>query len=54
MSDTLRPINSYDYPTDAEFQDLREVGQELIKEKGLEDKILEQQKAKAEDNKRDI
>ena len=49
MSDTLRPINSYDYPTDAEFQDLREVGQELIKEQKLEDKILEQEKAKAED-----
>ena len=31
MSETLNPISSFEYPTDEQFTELREVGQDLLK-----------------------
>ena len=39
MSETLNPISSYDYPTDNEFSELREVGKELVEKQKVEDEL---------------
>ena len=44
MSESLNPVSSYDYPTDTDFTELREVGAELLKNHKREE--LEELKAK--------
>jgi len=42
MSETLNPVSTFDYPTDNEFSELKEIGQQLIKKKEVEDAIAAQ------------
>ena len=47
MSDSFRPISSYENPTDEQYEELNELGKEFLEERKL-DKAIEAEKQQQE------
>ena len=39
MTDSLRPISSYDMPTDKQYEELNELGKEFLEERNVKKRL---------------
>ena len=49
MSDSFRPISSYENPTDEQYEELNELGKEFLEERKLDKAIEAEQQQQEQD-----